>query len=721
MRSVSATSPIGSSGGTRGLAVADAPRAALRARANSSTRRRSRARSSTRAAIGPGSATCPSRTSGAPSTLRLARAQGEAAPLPARRERHLDLDGQLHAAEGRPRSHRRSDCGRRGWSRTRRARSAPRASERPPSGTISSSASVPSVSVPVLSTQTTSTPASDSTADSRCTSAPRRAMRAAPTANATEASSTRPSGTSVTQPAVAVDTASRIGVLWTSQRGEQQRRDRHHHDDHQAQQAVDVALQRRELAALRTRGLGQRARVRVVADHVGPVDASPGDAEAAGPHLVAERPPDRVGLAGQHRLVELQRASLEQRSVRDHLLSGLEPDRVALDDALDRHRDGLAVADDARARGHEQRQPVELPLGPQLLEDADRRVDDHDPDEQQVRELAHGDERDREPDQDQVEQRERVLADDRARRAARALVLDGSARIQAALRLGVTQPDCGSHRLHAIGRLGSGEHGRAHAAAAARAARRMRSSCCCHPCVDSPGPLWWANTMNRTRTPMMTTALRRNDRRRFIGERLACARPGALQHRTGRDERGSRHERVAQTWRFGYGSRSSPLCVVRYSEGAIAQSAIVKWSSTVPSRRDEPVEELERRGDLDGDLARAVTVAVLRVEPAARDVAERDPLVREERGAQHQRHAVEELVDRAPRRRASGRRDRAGPRGGRGSAGSRSTRSGRAARRRASEPCRSDSARGTRRVAAPLAVRAPAGTEATAPRAGSAP
>ena len=90
------------------------------------------------------------------------------------------------------------------------------ASERPPSGTISSSARVPSVSVPVLSTQTTSTPASDSTADSRCTSAPRRAMRAAPTANATEASSTRPSGTSVTSPAVAVDTACRIGVLWYS-------------------------------------------------------------------------------------------------------------------------------------------------------------------------------------------------------------------------------------------------------------------------------------------------------------------------------------------------------------------------------------------------------------------------------------------------------------------------------------------------------------------------
>ena len=76
--------------------------------------------------------------------------------------------------------------------------------------------------------------------------------------------------------------------------------------------------------------------------------------------LVAERARDRVGLAGQHRLVELQRARLEQAAVGDHLLARLEPDRVALDDVVDRHRDRLAVAQHAGARGDEQRQAVEL-------------------------------------------------------------------------------------------------------------------------------------------------------------------------------------------------------------------------------------------------------------------------------------------------------------------------------------------------------------------------
>jgi hypothetical protein len=64
-----------------------------------------------------------------------------------------------------------------------------------------------------------------------------------------------------------------------------------------------------------------------------------------------------------------------------------------------------------------------------------------------------------------------------------------------------------------------------------------------------------------------------------------------------------------------------------------------------PVARDQAVEDLERRRDLDCDLARGVTVTGLRMEPASRDVAERDPLVREECGAQHQRHAIEELVD----------------------------------------------------------------------------
>ncbi len=73
------------------------------------------------------------------------------------------------------------------------------------------------MSVPVLSRQTVSTLASDSTAFRYCTSIPRRVSRAAAIANVRLVSSTRPSGTRVTMPAVAVAADSRNGTSrWIS-------------------------------------------------------------------------------------------------------------------------------------------------------------------------------------------------------------------------------------------------------------------------------------------------------------------------------------------------------------------------------------------------------------------------------------------------------------------------------------------------------------------------
>ena len=82
---------------------------------------------------------------------------------------------------------------------------------RPAAGTVRSSTSRPSVSVPVLSRHTVSTLASTSTLFSAWTSIPRRASRTAATAKVRLVRSTRPSGTSVTIPAVAVAAASRKG------------------------------------------------------------------------------------------------------------------------------------------------------------------------------------------------------------------------------------------------------------------------------------------------------------------------------------------------------------------------------------------------------------------------------------------------------------------------------------------------------------------------------
>ena len=87
----------------------------------------------------------------------------------------------------------------------------------PSSGITSTSVRLPSVSVPVLSRQTVSTLASDSTAFRYWTSIPRRVSRAAAIAKVRLVSSTRPSGTRVTMPAVAVAADSRNGTSrWIS-------------------------------------------------------------------------------------------------------------------------------------------------------------------------------------------------------------------------------------------------------------------------------------------------------------------------------------------------------------------------------------------------------------------------------------------------------------------------------------------------------------------------
>ena len=68
--------------------------------------------------------------------------------------------------------------------------------------------------VPVLSRHTVSTLASDSTALNDCTSMPRPDSLTAATANVRLISRTRPSGTRVTMPAVAVAAAERKRRWW---------------------------------------------------------------------------------------------------------------------------------------------------------------------------------------------------------------------------------------------------------------------------------------------------------------------------------------------------------------------------------------------------------------------------------------------------------------------------------------------------------------------------
>ena len=174
------------------------------ARPNTSTRYCSPWRRDTSVASGP----APS-ASGAPST---STSSWNAAPDHFQRDANGTAERRLRrAAERRGDGVGRAPANAAGAAtRARICRAAD--SGTPGAGTTSTSSSVPSVSVPVLSRQTVSTDASDSIAFSCWASAPARAMRTAPAANVTDASSTRPSGTIEMSPAVAVCAASRNSV-----------------------------------------------------------------------------------------------------------------------------------------------------------------------------------------------------------------------------------------------------------------------------------------------------------------------------------------------------------------------------------------------------------------------------------------------------------------------------------------------------------------------------
>ena len=226
------------------------------------------------------------------------------------------------------------------------------------------------------------------------------------------------------------------GDVVRAQRVQQQDRDRDHDRDHQAQQPVDRELQRRELAAILARGVRELVGVRIGADALGLVDAAARDAERAGLELVAGAPRVGVGLARQDRLVDLEPAGLEQPPVGDDLVARAHDDRVADDDVVDRDDALGVVAQDARARGREQCQPVERPLRAHLLDDADARVDDEHRGEEQICELTRRDQRDRAGREDEVEQREQVAPDDRPVGQAAGRLLRRASLLEPARRLG---------------------------------------------------------------------------------------------------------------------------------------------------------------------------------------------------------------------------------------------------------------------------------------------
>jgi hypothetical protein len=174
------------------------------------------------------------------------------------------------------------------------------------------------------------------------------------------------------------------------------------------------------------------------------------DREGARAHLLPGPPPDRLGLAGENRLVDGERGRRLETSVGDDLVARLQLDEVAGDELVHADQSRLAVADDACGRGDEGRQPVEGSLGAELLRDPDRGVADEDREEERVLPRAEGERDEARDEQDHVEDGEDVRPHDARVRAARGGRLDRPALGEPPPRLLLRQA---GQRLRCIPRL----------------------------------------------------------------------------------------------------------------------------------------------------------------------------------------------------------------------------------------------------------------------------
>jgi hypothetical protein len=200
------------------------------------------------------------------------------------------------------------------------------------------------------------------------------------------------------------------------QQGERDRdRDRgeEHEPRHGPDRRRDLALERRPLVAELARLREEPVREAVGADPLDLVDDRPAHDRAAREERLAGDLRDRVGLAGQERFVELGPALAHGRAVEEHLVAAPRHEEVAEDDL--RGVDGAlhALAQDVRPRPVQERDPVELPLRPRLLDDADEDVrDDRAGGEEGLDVEPERDEEERDGDEDAVDPQVGVLAED---------------------------------------------------------------------------------------------------------------------------------------------------------------------------------------------------------------------------------------------------------------------------------------------------------------------
>jgi hypothetical protein len=151
------------------------------------------------------------------------------------------------------------------------------------------------------------------------------------------------------------------------------------------------------------------------------IAARPGNHEAARQQPIASLFVHRLGLPGEQRLIGLQARAAAYHPVRHELIAGPKIGQVIGDELVDGDLSRRAVADHPDPRRAEHGEPVERPLGAQLLPDADQRVGDQHDAEQGVLRLAEGQDHSKQDAQDQVEPGQDVRAQNLGDRAAGSL------------------------------------------------------------------------------------------------------------------------------------------------------------------------------------------------------------------------------------------------------------------------------------------------------------
>ena len=171
---------------------------------------------------------------------------------------------------------------------------------------------------------------------------------------------------------------------------------------------ADLGGDEREALGLRGEGVGVgiRADARRLGEALTRHDDRPGQ------RIIARALVHGIRLPRQHRLVDLEGARVDDHRVRRDLVAGAQDQDVVLHDLRGHDLDVLPVATDAGARGVQQRQPVQRRLRAELLPAADDRVRERGEAEQRVLPASEHEQHEEAREDDAVEQREHVRADD---------------------------------------------------------------------------------------------------------------------------------------------------------------------------------------------------------------------------------------------------------------------------------------------------------------------